>query len=134
MLLERGPFPGSKNMYGGVVYPRVLDELIPNWWEEAPIQRWVTRRATMLLTPTQALTVDFRTDAWGKPPYNGATAYRPRLRPLAGRQGGRGRRAARVLAPRPPACCATATAVSSACAPTGPTATHAPAWSSPATA
>lgn len=77
VLLERGPFPGSKNMYGGVVYPRILDQLIPNWWEEAPIQRWVTRRSTMLLTDTQALTVDFRTDAWGKPPYNGATAYRP---------------------------------------------------------
>ena len=23
-LLERGPFPGSKNMYGGVVYGRCL--------------------------------------------------------------------------------------------------------------
>jgi electron transfer flavoprotein-quinone oxidoreductase len=77
VVLERGPFPGSKNMYGGVVYPRILDELIPRWWEEAPIQRWVTRRSTMVLTPTQALTVDFRSQAWGAPPYNGATAYRP---------------------------------------------------------
>ncbi len=77
ILLERGPFPGSKNMYGGVVYPRILDQLIPNWWDEAPIQRWVTRRSTMLMTPTQAMTVDFRTQAWAAPPYNGATAYRP---------------------------------------------------------
>lgn len=77
VLVERGPFPGSKNMYGGVVYPRILDDLIPNWWDEAPIQRWVTRRSTMVLTDTQALTVDFRTQAWGEPPYNGATAYRP---------------------------------------------------------
>jgi electron transfer flavoprotein-quinone oxidoreductase len=77
VLLERGPFPGSKNMYGGVVYPRVLDGLHPRWWEEAPVQRWVTRRSTMLLTETQAVTVDFRTTAWGAPPYNGATAYRP---------------------------------------------------------
>ncbi len=76
-LLERGPFPGSKNMYGGVIYPRILDGLIPNWWEEAPVQRWVTRRATMVLTGTQSLTVDYRTEAWGRPPYNGATAYRP---------------------------------------------------------
>lgn len=76
-LIERGPFAGSKNMYGGVVYPRILDELIPNWWEEAPIQRWVTRRSTMLLTDTQALTIDFRSQKWGAPPYNGATAYRP---------------------------------------------------------
>jgi len=77
VLIERGPFAGSKNMYGGVVYPRILDRLIPNWWEEAPIQRWVTRRSTMVMTGTQALTVDFRSDAWGQPPYNGATAYRP---------------------------------------------------------
>ena len=77
VLLERGPFPGSKNMYGGVVYPRVLDALIPQWWEEAPIQRWVTRRSTMVLTDRQALTVDYRTEAWGEAPYNGATAYRP---------------------------------------------------------
>ncbi|UDY37763.1 FAD-dependent oxidoreductase [Dermatobacter hominis] len=76
-LVERGPFPGSKNMYGGVVYGRILDEIIPEWWTEAPIQRWVTRRATMIVTGHQALTVDYRTEAWGEPPYNGATAYRP---------------------------------------------------------
>ena len=77
LLIERGPFPGSKNMYGGVVYPRVLDDLIPNWWDEAPVQRWVTRRSTMIMTPTQALTIDFRSQNWAAPPYNGATAYRP---------------------------------------------------------
>lgn len=76
-LVERGPFPGAKNMYGGVVYGRMLDELVPGWWEHAPVQRWVTRRETMVLTPTQALTLDFRTTAWGAPPYNGATAFRP---------------------------------------------------------
>ena len=76
-LVERGPYPGSKNMYGGVVYGRVLDDLIPRWWDEVPVQRWVTRRATMVLTPTQSLTVDFRTEAWGRVPYNGCTTLRP---------------------------------------------------------
>lgn len=76
-LLERGPFPGSKNMYGGVIYGRILDGLIPQWWEEAPVQRWVTRRCTTMLTAGQALTIDYRTSAWGSPPYNGATAFRP---------------------------------------------------------
>jgi len=77
LLLERGPYPGSKNMYGGVVYPRILDELIPEWWTDVPIQRWVTRRSTMVLTETKAVSVDVRNDAWAAPPYNGATAYRP---------------------------------------------------------
>lgn len=76
-LLERGPFPGSKNMYGGVIYGRILDTLVPNWWEEAPVQRWVVRRGTMLATPTQSVTIDVRTTSWGQAPYNGATALRP---------------------------------------------------------
>lgn len=77
VLIERGPFPGSKNMYGGVIYPRILDELIPDWYEHAPIQRWVVRRSTMLLSDTGALNIDYRSNAWGQAPYNGATAYRP---------------------------------------------------------
>jgi electron transfer flavoprotein-quinone oxidoreductase len=76
LLLERGPFPGAKNVYGGVVYGRILDDVLPNWWEEVPVQRWVTRRSTMVLTGAQALTVDFRTTDWGRPPYNGMTTYR----------------------------------------------------------
>lgn len=76
-MVERGPFPGSKNMYGGVVYGRILDSLVPRWWDEIPVQRWITRRATMITTATQALTVDFRSQAWGQPPYNGATTFRP---------------------------------------------------------
>src|SRR6516162_11035910 len=71
VLVERGPFPGSKNVYGGVVYARVLDDVIPNWWEQVPVQRWVVRRSTMVMTGTQAVTVDVRTQAWGQPPYNG---------------------------------------------------------------
>jgi electron transfer flavoprotein-quinone oxidoreductase len=77
VLIERGPFPGSKNMYGGVVYPRILDELIPEWWTTAPIQRWVVKRSTMLLSDTGALNIEYRGTSWGRPPYNGATAYRP---------------------------------------------------------
>ncbi len=76
-LIERGPFPGSKNMYGGVVYGRILDGLVPQWWEQMPVQRWVTRRSTMIMTGEQALTVDYRTENWGRPPYNGATTFRP---------------------------------------------------------
>ncbi len=50
VLVERGPFPGSKNVYGGVVYGRVLDGIVPGWWDEVPAERWVVRRSTMLMT------------------------------------------------------------------------------------
>ncbi len=76
VIIERGPFPGSKNVYGGVVYARVLDDVIPNWWEQVPVQRWVVRRSTMVMTGSQAVTVDVRAQSWGQPPYNGMTVYR----------------------------------------------------------
>src|SRR5271166_1149678 len=65
VLVERGPFPGSKNVYGGVVYGRVLDEIVPHWWEEVPVERWVVRRSTMMVTATQSLSVDYRSHDWG---------------------------------------------------------------------
>jgi electron transfer flavoprotein-quinone oxidoreductase len=76
VLLERGSFPGAKNVYGGVVYARVLDSVIPRWWTRAPVQRWVVRRSTMVLTDTQALSLDVRSEAWGHEPYNGMTTFR----------------------------------------------------------
>lgn len=75
-LLERGPFPGAKNMYGGVVYARVLDEVIPRWWERVPVQRWVVRRSTMVLSGRRALSVDYRSQDWADAPYNGMTVHR----------------------------------------------------------
>jgi electron transfer flavoprotein-quinone oxidoreductase len=85
-LLERGPFPGSKNMYGGVTYPSVLNELLPGFWEELPVQRWITRRSTMVATESQSVTVDVQAADWGVPPYNGATTLRSELDPwLAGK-------------------------------------------------
>ncbi len=79
VMVERGPFPGSKNVYGGVVYGRVLDGIVPDWWEEVPVERWVVRRSTMMMTGSQSLSIDYRSDAWGAPPFNGMTTLRSRF-------------------------------------------------------
>ena len=75
-MVERGPFPGSKNVYGGVVYGRVLDAIVPGWWEEVPVERWVVRRSTIMMTRTQSLSIDYRSEAWGTAPFNGMTTVR----------------------------------------------------------
>jgi electron transfer flavoprotein-quinone oxidoreductase len=76
VLVERGPYPGSKNVYGGVIYPRILDDVVPQWWRQVPVERWVVRRSTMVMTPTHSLAFDVRSQAWGQEPYNGMTVYR----------------------------------------------------------
>ena len=77
VLLERDRSPAARTCTAASSTRASSTASIPKWWEEAPVQRWITRRATMVITATQALTVDFRSEGVGQPPYNGATAYRP---------------------------------------------------------
>ena len=39
LLIERGEYPGSKNVMGGVLYRKQMEELIPEFWKEAPLER-----------------------------------------------------------------------------------------------
>lgn len=45
LLLERGEYPGAKNMFGGMmVYCPAAEQLVPGFWERAPWERAVTKR------------------------------------------------------------------------------------------
>jgi len=82
LLIERGEYPGAKNVSGAVFYgSAILDELIPNWWEQAPVERHISRRNLLLLSPTTSVSLDFRTTApsYVEPPYNGFTILRPKF-------------------------------------------------------
>ncbi len=79
VLVERGPYPGSKNLSGGVLYGRVLHELIPNYWESAPVERAITNQVVSFLTADSSINLDFKTEAFGQPPYNGFTVLRARF-------------------------------------------------------
>ncbi|MHB8856566.1 MAG: FAD-dependent oxidoreductase [Bellilinea sp.] len=79
VLIERGPYPGSKNLSGGVLYGRVLHELIPNFWESAPVERVITNQVVSFLTADSSINLDFKTETFNQPPYNGFTVLRARF-------------------------------------------------------
>jgi len=60
VLVERGPYAGSKNLSGGVLYGRVLEQLIPEYWQEAPVERAITREVVTFLSEQTAFNIDFR--------------------------------------------------------------------------
>ena len=79
-LIERGEYAGAKNVSGAALYaPGLLAELLPNYWEEAPVERFLTRRVISLLGQESALSIDFRTNHFAQPPYNGFTILRPKF-------------------------------------------------------
>lgn len=82
LLLERGEYPGAKNVSGAAFYgSAILNQLIPNWWEQAPVERYICRRDVAFVSPTTSVTLDFRSasPAYASPPYNGFTVLRPRF-------------------------------------------------------
>ena len=56
-LIERG-LPGSKNLSGGVLYGRVLEEVFSSFTAEAPVERRITRHVTTFLNPDSAVSLD----------------------------------------------------------------------------
>jgi electron transfer flavoprotein-quinone oxidoreductase len=77
-LLERGNRPGAKNMFGGLLHNTpVLNEMIPSFWEKAPLQRHVYQKVLAFMTPESAVSLTFENENFEKPPYNGYTVLRP---------------------------------------------------------
>jgi len=76
LLVERGKFPGAKNMWGGAYYGPLLHELFPHFWEEAPVERFIKRRKFSFFTGDSSLSVDFTTRKFDESPYNGFSVLR----------------------------------------------------------
>lgn len=67
-LIERGEFPGAKNIFGGVVYRKQLEDLIPEFWKEAPLERMVIEQRLWVLGKDSAVTFGHRNDRYKEPP------------------------------------------------------------------
>jgi electron transfer flavoprotein-quinone oxidoreductase len=78
LLLERGAAPGEKNMFGGML-PNcpIIEELLPRFRQEAPLERHVVKRTLSLLSEASASSFVFESKNFDTPPYSGHTIYRP---------------------------------------------------------
>ncbi len=86
LVMERGAYPGSKNMWGGVYCGPLMRQLFPDFTENAPVERFVGRHVISFLTDESALSMDFRSGPAGDAPHRGFTALRARFdRWLAGK-------------------------------------------------
>ncbi len=78
ILIERGEFPGSKNVIGGVLYVKTLDDVIPRFWEEAPLEREVVQHSYCLIGREEHTLVSHRRAAQSQSP-NGYTILRSKF-------------------------------------------------------
>jgi electron transfer flavoprotein-quinone oxidoreductase len=76
ILIERGSFAGAKNVMGGILYSQPTAEVVPEFWEQAPLERPIIEQRYMLLTEDSHIGLTYRTQAFADAPYNSFTVMR----------------------------------------------------------
>ena len=72
IILERGEYPGAKNVQGAVLYSKMLADIVPDFWKDptAPLERHITEQKVMLLSNDSAVQVGFKSSIWRQEPHN----------------------------------------------------------------
>ncbi len=80
LVIERGDYPGAKNLFGGILYSGVLAELIPEFWTDAPVERHIVNRRWITLNEESQVALDLKSDRFNEPPFNNTfTALRSKF-------------------------------------------------------
>jgi electron transfer flavoprotein-quinone oxidoreductase len=59
LVLERGDYPGAKNVTGGRLYVNPVRDLFPELWKGAPLERFITHEGATLMARERSVTVDY---------------------------------------------------------------------------
>src|SRR5579871_5774964 len=78
VIIERGDFAGSKNMFGGIVFTKPTAQIVPEFWKTAPIERRVIEYQYWLLSQESHIQVVHRNQKFVKD-FNSFTALRARF-------------------------------------------------------
>ena len=80
VLIERGGTPGEKNLSGGIFYCRVMEQAIPGFVEQAPVERRITRNTISFLNATSHVNIDYYDQRLAEP-VNAVSVLRAKLDP-----------------------------------------------------
>jgi electron transfer flavoprotein-quinone oxidoreductase len=79
VILERGDYPGAKNVWGGVLFRDATDSVFPEFYNEAPLERPVVDQRMWMLGEESLIQAGYKTQKFAEPPYNAFTALRGKI-------------------------------------------------------
>src|SRR5882762_2942932 len=75
-LLERGEYAGAKNVQGAVLYSKMLQDVIPDFWKDAPLERAVVEERLWVLTQDSGIQIGYKSAQYEATPANCYTIIR----------------------------------------------------------
>jgi electron transfer flavoprotein-quinone oxidoreductase len=76
LQLERGEYPGSKNVQGAILYADALERLIPDFRDDAPLERHVIEQRIWMMDDTSHTGMHYRSELFNEDKPNRYTIIR----------------------------------------------------------
>jgi len=59
LVLERGDYPGAKNVTGGRLYVNPVRDLFPGLWDNAPLERFIVHEGAVLMAKERSVAIHY---------------------------------------------------------------------------
>lgn len=79
LQLERGEYPGAKNVQGGILYSDALERIIPDFREDCPLERHIIEQRVWLLGDDNYIGTNYRSEAFNNDRPNRYTIIRANI-------------------------------------------------------
>ncbi len=79
LVIERGDYSGAKNVTGGRLYLNPVRNLLPINWDEAPLERYVTKERICLMGEDSSVSIELSSQKFGQKPYHSFTILRAKF-------------------------------------------------------
>ncbi|MBE0651524.1 MAG: FAD-dependent oxidoreductase [Bacteroidales bacterium] len=79
IVIERGKFPGAKNVMGGVFYTDCMKGIVDEFPGKAPVERHIIEQRMWILDEKSSVGFNHKNDRFNEEPYNCHTVFRARF-------------------------------------------------------
>jgi electron transfer flavoprotein-quinone oxidoreductase len=79
LVIEKGDYPGAKNVTGGRLYVNPVRELFPDLWKKAPLERFITREGASIMAGERSINVEYCGSELSQEPYQSYSILRAKF-------------------------------------------------------
>jgi electron transfer flavoprotein-quinone oxidoreductase len=79
LVLERGDYPGAKNVTGGRLYVNPVRDLFPELWNEPPLERFIVHEGAVLMAKERSLALHYSGNELREKPHQSYSILRAKF-------------------------------------------------------
>lgn len=79
LVLERGDYPGAKNVTGGRIYVNPVRDLFPDLWQDAPLERFIAHEGVVVMAKERSVAIAYAGDELRQEPHQSYSVLRARF-------------------------------------------------------